>query len=141
LKLSAEHKHIRLQIITESDDPYIKVDRNYFNQIIENLVSNAIKFSQTNTNIYIITSEVKDKVRIEVRDEGPGIPSEEMSQLFKKYHKLSIKPTAGEQSIGLGLSIVKKYVEVMNGKVWCESQVGTGTSFILEFNKEVVPVS
>jgi signal transduction histidine kinase len=141
LKLSAEHKHIRLQIITESDDPYVKVDRNYFNQIIENLVSNAIKFSQTNTNIYIITSEVKDKVRIEVRDEGPGIPSEEMSQLFKKYHKLSIKPTAGEQSIGLGLSIVKKYVEVMNGKVWCESQVGTGTSFILEFNKEVVPVS
>ncbi len=139
--IEAEQKQITLQLESESDDAYIKVDRNYFNQVIENLVSNAIKFSHGETSIFVTITEHSDNIRITVRDEGPGIPEDEMPRLFKKYQKLSTKPTAGEQSIGLGLSIVKKYVEVMNGQVWCESQVGLGTSFIVEFKKEFVSVS
>jgi signal transduction histidine kinase len=76
-----------------------------------------------------------------VKDEGPGIPHEELPKLFRKYQKLSTRPTAGEHSIGLGLSIVKKYVDVMDGKVWCESKVGIGTKFIVEFKKAAIPVS
>jgi signal transduction histidine kinase/tetratricopeptide (TPR) repeat protein len=137
----AEQKNIKLHFLSEHDELFIRADRNYFNQVVENLVSNAIKFSRQDTSVYVALSDKNDHIRVTVQDEGPGIPAEELPQLFKKYQKLSTKPTAGEQSIGLGLSIVKKYVEVMNGQVWCESQVGVGTKFIVEFKKETVPVA
>lgn len=137
----AGQKRIKLHFRSESDELFIQADRNYFNQVIENLVSNAIKFSSADTNVYIVLSESNEYVRVTVQDEGPGIPTEELPKLFRKYQKLSTRPTAGEQSIGLGLSIVKKYVEVMNGRVWCESQVGVGTKFIVEFKKEAISVA
>jgi signal transduction histidine kinase len=137
----AGQKRIKLHFLSESDELYIQADRNYFNQVIENLVSNAIKFSSSDSNIYIVLSDNDEHVRVTVQDEGPGIPTEELPKLFRKYQKLSTRPTAGEQSIGLGLSIVKKYVEVMKGRVWCESQVGVGSKFIVEFRKEAISVA
>ena len=59
---------------------------------------------------------------------------EDKQKLFGKFQKLTAKPTAGEETVGLGLSIVKKYVEAMNGKVWCESALGNGSTFIVELN-------
>ena len=73
-----------------------------------------------------------DAVRIEIQDEGEGISAEDMKRLFGKFARLSARPTGGEHSTGLGLSIVKKMVEAMNGKVWCESEVGKGATFIVE---------
>lgn len=138
---SAESKGISLQIGSNGSEPMIKADRPYLLQIMENLISNALKFSSAHSSVFVNVIDREDVVRISVKDEGPGIPQKEMRDLFKKYHKLSPKPTGGEQSIGLGLSIVKKYVEVMNGKVWCESSVGKGSEFIVEFKKEQVPVA
>jgi signal transduction histidine kinase len=80
-------------------------------------------------------SEERDRVRVEVRDSGPGLTEEDMSLLFKKFQRLSAKPTDGENSTGLGLSIVKKYVELMGGRVWCVSEYGDGANFIVEFEK------
>ena len=108
---------------------------------MENLISNALKFSLSHKNIFVNVSGDEHNVRIPVRDEGPGIPENDLSKLFIKYQKLSPQPTGGEQSIGLGLSIVKKYVEVMKGQVSCKSKVGKGTEFIVEFKKEPVSVS
>jgi signal transduction histidine kinase len=71
--------------------------------------------------------------RIEVQDEGPGLSAEDQKKLFGKFARLSAKPTGGEHSTGLGLSIVKKMVEAMNGKVWRESELGRGATFIVEF--------
>ena len=71
-------------------------------------------------------------VQIRIHDEGPGLSEEDMAKLFGKFARLSARPTAGEQSTGLGLSIVKKLVEAMNGKVWCESELGKGATFIVE---------
>ena len=65
-------------------------------------------------------------------DQGEGISETDMKKLFGKYHKLTAKPTAGEDSTGLGLSIVKKYVLALNGNVWCESEEGKGSNFIVE---------
>jgi signal transduction histidine kinase len=73
---------------------------------------------------------------MEIEDEGPGIPGEDMPRLFQKHQKLHARPTGGESSTGLGLSIVKKYVEAMEGKVWCESEFGQGATFIVEFQKQ-----
>lgn len=136
----AKRKDIHLQFLSESDDPMIKVDRNYLTQVLENLISNALKFSPPHRRVFIRVFEKEEFVRISIKDEGPGIPENECINLFKKYHKLSPRPTAGEHSIGLGLSIVKKYVEVMQGNIWCKSKVGEGSEFIVEFSKASVPV-
>ena len=74
-------------------------------------------------------------LRIEVQDEGLGISEDDMKKLFGKFARLSSRPTGGEHSTGLGLSIVKKMVEAMNGRVWCESEPGKGATFIVEMPK------
>lgn len=131
----AKEKNITVHVSIESKNLYSSIDRNYFSQVLENLVSNALKFSEFNKNVFIVLQETKDKVVLKVKDEGPGISEEDKKKLFGRFQKLSARPTGGEQSIGLGLSIVKKYVEAMNGKVSCESTLGTGTTFIIEFEK------
>jgi signal transduction histidine kinase len=72
-------------------------------------------------------------IRIEVQDEGPGLSEADKAKLFGKFTRLSARPTGGEHSTGLGLSIVKKLVEAMNGRVWCESELGMGAKFVVEF--------
>src|SRR5690606_24957799 len=72
-------------------------------------------------------------VRVEIQDQGPGLSEADRQRLFQKFARLSAQPTGGEHSTGLGLSIVKKLVEAMNGRVWCESEQGRGATFIIEF--------
>ena len=79
---------------------------------------------------------VTDGIRVEVEDEGAGISAEEMAKLFGEFARLSARPTGGEYYTGLGLSIVKKMVEAMNGRVWCESELGKGATFIVELPTE-----
>ncbi len=130
---TAKQKNIRLHI--ENLKVYGIVDRNYLTQVFENLLSNAIKFSPKNSDVNIKVEDDNGEVRVNFIDMGPGIKPEEMDKLFGKYQKLSARPTAGEDSTGLGLSIVKKYVDVMGGRVWCESEPGKGSSFIVSFRK------
>ena len=106
-------------------DPYVMV------QVLENLVSNAVKYSPVGKNIFVRLKKEAGAVRLEVQDEGPGLSAEDQKKLFGKFARLSAKPTGGEHSTGLGLSIVKKMVEAMNGKVWCESELGKGATFIV----------
>jgi signal transduction histidine kinase len=130
----ASKKNIRLSFDMKSESR-ITADGNYLFQVIDNLLSNALKFSQPGSGVYLAIKEKDDRVWFEIRDEGPGISADDMKKLFGKYQKLSARPTGGEQSTGLGLSIVKKYVELMNGKVWCESQPGSGSVFYVSFEK------
>ncbi len=124
-----------IEIKEECEVSFIMVDRGYLTQIIENLISNSIKFSPVNTCITVRTIELFDKCRIVVKDEGPGFSNHDMNLLFTEYTSLSARPTGNETGNGLGLSIVKKYVKAMNGRVWCESEPGKGATFILEFDK------
>ncbi len=124
-----------IQIIRQIDPKIIvpNVDKNYLTQIFENLISNSIKYSPSDTKVFLKTYKNGNFATIEVRDEGQGISEDDMGRMFGKFQQLSAKPTKGEKSIGLGLSIVKKYVEAMGGKVWCESELGKGANFIVEF--------
>jgi signal transduction histidine kinase/tetratricopeptide (TPR) repeat protein len=124
-----------IQLIRQIEPQIIvpNMDKNYLTQIFENLISNAIKYSPSDTSVFLKAYKNSNFVTIEVRDEGQGISEEDMSRMFGKFQQLSAKPTKGEKSIGLGLSIVKKYVEAMGGKVWCESELGKGATFIVEF--------
>jgi signal transduction histidine kinase len=131
----AAKKEIKLIFQTSNYSSLIQADSLFLIQIFENLISNAIKFSESGKKVEVQISEQKTKVRIEVKDEGPGVTEEDLSVVFKKFQQLSAKPTAGEGSIGIGLSIVKRYVEQMDGTVRCESEVDRGANFIVEFNK------
>jgi len=129
----AKAKDISLEYLCIPAEAMIKADKNALTQILDNLVSNAIKFSPAGKKVDVLIERIEETVRCTIKDEGPGVSEEEMNQLFKKFSRLSAKPTAGESSTGLGLSITKKLTEDMKGKVWCESIDGKGASFILEF--------
>jgi len=133
LESKANKKEITLHFEHTQEERAVKIDRLYAKHVFENLISNAIKFSPTGKNVYIKLSNNGNKLRVVVRDEGPGISEEDMKKIFRKYQKLSSRPTAGERSTGLGLSIVKKYVDLMEGKVWCENSPNEGAAFIVEF--------
>jgi signal transduction histidine kinase/response regulator of citrate/malate metabolism len=112
------------QSLTVSGDP----DR--LREAIDNLVSNAIKYSPLGGRIAISVAREGEDVLIRVRDNGPGLSPEDMSRLFGRFQRLSAKPTAGESSTGLGLSIVKRIVELHGGEVTAESpEGGGGTTF------------
>ncbi|MBS1537063.1 MAG: hypothetical protein JST20_04880 [Bacteroidetes bacterium] len=125
-------KGIRLKLDVPPKEILALADLTATHEILDNLVSNAIKFSSKDKSVQISVRPAQSMVRIEVQDEGPGISDEDKKKLFGRYVRLSAKPTGGEHSSGLGLSIVKKLVEVMGGQVWCESVVGKGTTFIVE---------
>ena len=110
----------------------ILADPNRFMQIMSNLVSNAIKFSPNDRFVTISSIVEAGKVRLMVTDEGPGIPVEEQSALFEPFSKLSPRPTNGESSTGLGLSIVKELVLLHRGKVGVDSTENNGCTFWVE---------
>jgi signal transduction histidine kinase len=133
-KGKAEAKEIN--ILIHSDKKLaINADQFYTSQIIENLLSNAIKFSEKNTEIRIESKVKNDRIQILVTDQGPGFTEDDKKRVFKKYQVLSATPTAGETSIGIGLSIVKLYAEMMDGSVSFESEVGVGTTFYVYLPK------
>jgi len=109
----------------------IETDSGYLSEVIDNLMSNAIKYSPLHKKVFVRLKGEDKWIRLEFEDQGQGINENDMKNLFGKYRKLSAKPTAGEDSTGLGLSIVKKYVLALHGQVWCESEVGKGSIFIV----------
>lgn len=113
---------------------FVLADMQLLRQAIDNLLSNAVKYSAVGSDIYIdiVDNRVeKSVVEIRVKDSGPGISYDDQKKLFGKFQRLSAKPTGGEHSSGLGLSICKKLVEMMNGSIYCESQLGYGATFVI----------
>ncbi|MBL6445603.1 tetratricopeptide repeat-containing sensor histidine kinase [Fulvivirga sp. 29W222] len=125
----AEKKDITLNF--EGDNEHLRalVNESYYKQIIQNLISNAIKFSPKGKSVHVSISKKGNQVVTKVIDEGPGIPEADLPKLFNKYETLTARPTDGESSTGLGLAIVKKYVDAMNGSVTCDSDIEKGTTF------------
>ena len=121
----------------DRDTAWVYADMQSLRQILDNLISNAVKYSPQWKSVWVRVITRTDEVgrrfgRVEVQDEGPGISEEDQKKLFRKFARLTAQPTAGENSTGLGLSIVKKLVEMQSGQVWCESILGQGATFILE---------
>jgi two-component system sensor histidine kinase/response regulator len=110
----------------------VPFDADRLGQVLDNFISNAIKFSTSGTVIQVRSSIDKGKVKVEVCDQGPGIPEEEIGKLFGEFQKLSAQPTGGEKSTGLGLAIVKKMIEAHNGEIGVESTLGQGSTFFFK---------
>lgn len=128
----AATKDITIECTTCSRHFPAKTDERILSQIIDNILSNAIKFSFPGTAVHVSLGIDNATARITIRDEGPGLTLEDKKKLFHKFARLSARPTGNEHSTGLGLSIVKKLVELLAGKVQCDSEPGVGTTFIVE---------
>ncbi len=131
----AESKQIIILHVQPAPNLYFYVNPQAMMQVCENILSNAIKYSPLGKRIWIEIEECPDNpamVRFAVRDEGPGISKEDQAKLFRKFTRLAARPTAGEHSTGLGLSIVKMMVDAMHGRVFCESESGMGTRFVID---------
>lgn len=134
LSLLAKSKSITLKTELPDHLPPVLMDKEKINQVISNLVANAIKFSHPETQITLkALIDNNNQVVVSVSDQGKGIPEKEMSLLFKKFSKTSTAPTAGEKTTGLGLAIVKKIIEAHGSKIWVTSKEAEGSvfSFIL----------
>ncbi|MEQ9230640.1 MAG: HAMP domain-containing sensor histidine kinase, partial [Cyclobacteriaceae bacterium] len=134
-KEHAAKKQITIQDISENKSFKVKADQVYLIQIVENLVSNALKFSMPGTSINFDTEDEGDRVVISITDQGPGFTPEDEQKIFKKYQRLSAQSTGGEPSTGLGLSIVKSFTEMMNGAVSYRTVLGKGTTFYIRLTK------
>jgi signal transduction histidine kinase len=128
----AESKQIRLILELPEHPVLVRTDEAIFRQILDNLVSNALKYSPTGKRVWIGVLRHERTVRVFVKDEGQGLTDDDKTKLFGRFTKLSARPTAGEHSSGLGLSIVKTLVETLGGTIWCESEYGRGATFVVE---------
>jgi PAS domain S-box-containing protein len=128
-RMLADNKSIRLDFTPERSLPPLRFDRDKIDQVLNNLVSNALKFSASGTAVTVQTSRVNGSVVVSVRDQGQGIPATDLDKLFKPFGKTSVRGTAGEKSTGLGLAICRKIVEGHGGRIWAESEVGKGSVF------------
>ncbi|MGB3180187.1 MAG: HAMP domain-containing sensor histidine kinase [Cyclobacteriaceae bacterium] len=126
-------KGIKLDYYENDCDFTVTTDEKFLTRILDNLISNAIKFSYPDSVVYISCYRNKGTFGLQVIDEGPGISQTDLQQLYKKFKKLSAKPTGGETSTGLGLSIVKTLVLKLQGDISVDSKEGKGTKFTVVF--------
>lgn len=130
-RLIAARKKIQVVLNLGPDLPTVEADPRKIEQVMENLLSNAIKFSPPGTTVTMTLIPMGAQVRIEVRDQGPGIPEAERGKLFQPFQRTSVKPTGGEKSSGLGLAIARRVVEAHGGRIGVESEVGVGSTFFV----------
>jgi signal transduction histidine kinase len=136
---SAAKKGITTHLDLERGPLLINADRGRVNQVLENYVSNAVKFSARAQRVTICTRRSEKRVLVEVRDTGPGITDEDMKKLFVKYAKLGNAPTGGEKSSGLGLAICKRVVELHGGKTGARNNPEGGATFWFELPEDIEP--
>lgn len=128
----AEAKHLVFEVENRLEGPVqISADALALQRVLENLLSNALKFSDKGKAVVLLASARRGKVEFCVQDQGPGFSEEDQKRMFKRYARLSAQPTAGEASTGLGLSIVNDLVKRMEGELEFETFPDKGTRFFV----------
>lgn len=127
----AQAKALTLRTEIGTDRYWVFADNTILYQVLDNLISNAIKYSPPGKTVTLRLYLQQDQICLEVQDEGNGLTLEDQKRLFCKFTQLSAKPTGGEHSTGLGLFIAKKLIQLIHGTIRCESQPGHGATFIV----------
>ncbi|MCC5840427.1 MAG: tetratricopeptide repeat-containing sensor histidine kinase [Opitutales bacterium] len=130
---AAEAKSITLHFQFTAEEVLYRTDPVMIRQIVDNLVSNAIKFSGPLTRVEVSFHRTGQGFRLCVKDEGPGIPRDEQPRVFERFVRTVNRPTAGEHSTGLGLAIVKRLTILLGAFVTLESEPGAGSTFSIIF--------
>lgn len=129
-RIAAQAKDITLDLDVGSIPP-VWADAKRTAQVLDNLVSNAVKYSPWRGRVLIELRAVNGRARLSVVDQGPGIPAHELDDIFEPFERASTRPTGGERSIGLGLAIVKRLIQAQAGEVQVQSTPGKGSRFDL----------
>jgi signal transduction histidine kinase len=127
-KPHAQQKSIAIEI-APTDGPVVMVDPRRIRQVLDNLISNAVKYSYPETTVGVSVERVNSGWRVNVRDQGPGLTAEDKRKIFGDFQKLSARPTGGEKSSGLGLAIAKRIVTAHHGEIGADSEQGRGAVF------------
>ncbi len=122
----------RIKFLVFAPKHTVRLDPEIVLRVALNLASNAVKFSPAGATVAVTLAHEDETLRLVVADQGPGISAADQKKLFKKFARLSARPTGGETSSGLGLAIVKRLVEAHGGTVACESALGAGATFRVE---------
>jgi two-component system sensor histidine kinase/response regulator len=128
---AARRKNLELRLDLPDESAVVLGDPNALAQVLDNLLSNAVKFSPEGKQISITIRLLPAAVECLIQDQGPGFTDEDKARMFRRYGRLSARPTGGEPSTGLGLSIVRKLVQGMHGELICDSAPGHGATFTI----------
>ena len=122
----AKGTEVLLELAAEGE---IQADFTRLRQVMDNLISNAVKFSAPGSKVYLRARQTEIGWRFEVQDQGPGLSDKDKQQLFQHFARLSARPTGGEKSTGLGLAITRQIVEAHGGEIGVDSILGNGATF------------
>ncbi len=133
-KIQAAKKNIKLQLELLPQSGFITVDSLQVSRVVSNLLDNAIKYSDENSSVQVLVREDKNQLTLEIRDQGPGISSQDQAQIFSHFYRIEDQRRI-VQGTGLGLAAVKAIVEAHSGRVWLKSSPGKGSSFFISLPK------
>ena len=125
-----EAKKISLEAKMGPELPLVKMDGERILQALRNLIGNAVKFTQKGGQVTVSIRLANSEIEVSVADTGPGIPKENLALIFEKFHQVPLKDSGKMKGTGLGLAIVKHIITAHGGRVWAESQLGQGSTFI-----------
>jgi len=129
---------VRLALATEPEVDVVEGDERRIRQVIFNLLSNAVKFAPAGGHVDVSAARVDGEMRVSVADSGPGIAAEDLDRIFEEFQQTEAGARHREGT-GLGLALSKRFVELHGGRIWCESEVGKGST--VEFPLPVGPVA
>jgi two-component system, sensor histidine kinase LadS len=120
--------------------PPVWTDRAAAAAVLDNLFSNAVKYSPPGKRIWVTVAADPEGIVCSIRDEGPGLSQEDQARLFQRGAQLTPKPTGGEPTAGYGLAVAKEFVEKLGGAIWCESVLGQGSCFAFRLPRYKVQI-
>ena len=125
----ADKKGVKIQVAVDGDASHLVTDQRALEQVIANLVDNAIKYCPSGSTVTLASQKLPGALRVLVRDTGQGIDPAHLPRLFERFYRADAGRSRDVGGTGLGLSIVKHLVEAMEGQVTVESEVGKGSTF------------
>jgi two-component system, OmpR family, phosphate regulon sensor histidine kinase PhoR len=134
MQVQAERANITLRVECANDLPRVQVDSQRLEQVLVNLIHNAVKFTRPGGEVILLAEPTDGDVQFAVRDTGVGIPAEEVSRIFERFYRVDKSRTGS--GTGLGLSIAKHVIEAHKGKIWAESVEGRGSTFYFTIPQE-----
>lgn len=138
-RVLGERKQLAIELSMPASLPELLLDRRRIEQVLNNVIGNAIKFSPTGATIRIRVTRERDEAVIAVSDRGIGIPASDLTKIFEPFRRSRARGTAGEKSTGLGLTIARRIVEAHSGRIRLESTEGVGTTFFISLPLQKSP--
>ncbi len=133
MRMQAERAGLKLIISCDDDLPHVNADNSRLEQVLVNLIHNAVKFTKPGGEILLLAESDTGGVRFAVKDSGVGIPADDLSRIFERFYKSDRSRAGG--GTGLGLSIARHIVEAHGGRIWAESEEGKGSTFFFSIPK------